>query len=64
MSKKKTTKDKNLDSQIDFAIDDTRCTLCKCEKCRVLKYESVPFTAHAAVIKSDKIQILELKNNQ
>ena len=49
MNKKKTTKDKNLDFQIDFAIDDTRCALCECEKCRVRAYESVPFTAHAAM---------------
>ena len=49
MSKKKTTEDKNLDLQIDFAIDDTSCALCECEKCRVRTYESVPFTAHAAV---------------
>ena len=49
MSKKKTTKDKNLDLQIDFAIDDTRCALYECEKCCVHTYESVPFTAHAAV---------------
>ena len=43
MSKKKTTEDKNLDLQIDFAIDDTSV------KCRVRTYESVPFTAHVAV---------------
>ena len=49
MSKKETTEDKNLDLQIDFAIDNTRCALCECEKCRVHQYESVPFTAHAAV---------------
>ena len=49
MSKKKTTEDKNLDLQIDFAIDDTRFALCQCEKCRVRTYESVPFTAHATV---------------
>ena len=50
MSKKKTTEDKNLDLQIDFAMDDTRCALYECEKCRVRTYESVgPFTAHAAV---------------
>ena len=48
MSKKKTTEDKNLDLQIDFATDDTRCALCECEKCRVRTYESVRFTAHAA----------------
>ena len=49
MSKKKTTEDKNLDLQIDFAIDDTRCALCECKKCRVRTYESVLFTADAAV---------------
>ena len=49
MSKKKTTEDKNLSLQIDFAIDDTKCALCECEKCRVRTYESVLFTAHAAV---------------
>ena len=49
MSKKKKPEDKNFDLQIDFAIDDTRCALCECEKCRVRAYESVPFTAHAAV---------------
>ena len=49
MSKKKTTEDKNLDLQVDFAIDDTRCALCECEKYRVRTYERVPFTAHAAV---------------
>ena len=46
---KKTTEDKNLDLRIDFAIDDTRCALCECEKCHVRTYESVLFTAHAAV---------------
>ena len=49
MSKKKKTEDKNLDLQIDIAIDDTSCALYECEKCRVRTYESVPFTAHAAV---------------
>ena len=49
MSKKKTTEDKNLDIQIDFAIDGTRCALSECEKYRVRSYESVPFMAHAAV---------------
>ena len=49
MSKKKTTEDKNLDSQTDFAIDDTRHALCECEKCRVRTFDGVPFTAHAAV---------------
>ena len=49
MSKKKTTKDKNLNLQIDFAIGDTSCALYECEKYRVRAYESVPFTAHAVV---------------
>ena len=49
MSKKKTTEGKNLDLQIDFAIDDTRCALYECEKCRARTYECIPFTAHAAV---------------
>ena len=35
MSKKKTTEDKNVDLQIDFAIDNTRCALCECENVRV-----------------------------
>lgn len=30
-------------------MDDTRCALCECEKCRVRTYKIVPFTAHAAV---------------
>ena len=42
-----TTEDKNLDLQIDFAINDTRCALCECEKYRVRTNERVPFTAHA-----------------
>ena len=45
----KTTEDKNLDLQIHFAIDHTRCALCECETCRRRTHESIPFTAHAAV---------------
>ena len=53
MSKKKTTEDKNLDLQIDYAINDTRHALCECVKwgvkCHVRTCEAVPFMAHAAV---------------
>ena len=49
MSKKKTREDKNLNSQTDFAIDDTRHALCKCEKYLVRTYKGDPFAAHATV---------------
>ena len=49
MSKKKTSEDKNLNSQTDFAIIGTRHALCECENCHVRTFDGVPFTAHAAV---------------
>ena len=49
-ARKKATEDKNLDLQIDFAIDDKARTLRVGEVSRMCyANEAVPLTAHAAL---------------
>ena len=62
MSKKKTTKDKNLDLQIDFAIDDTRCaTLRMREVSRAYKRARSTHRARRRALRTYYVNLL-LKN--